>query len=97
MSKTIQIETRQRGFIGKIFKWLFILFNILMLVWIIAGVSNVSGIETANEYEAAGAAIGTAIGVGMLIGLWVCGDLILGMFMFFTRGKKIIETKVIEE
>ncbi len=97
MSKTIQIETRQRGIMGKIFKWLFILFNILMFVWIIGGVLNVSGLETANEYEAAGAAIGTAIGVSMLVGLWACGDIILGMLVFFTRGKKIIETKTVEE
>ena len=41
MTKIIRQEVRKRGFFGHIFKWMFILFNIVMLVWLIVGLGNV--------------------------------------------------------
>ena len=35
-----------------------------------------------------GAAIGGTIGTGMLMGVWIFGDIILGMFVLFTRPKE---------
>lgn len=29
--------------------------------------------------------IGITIGVGLILGIWAAGDVILGMFVFFTR------------
>ncbi len=40
-----------------------------------------------SEAEKAGAAIGGTIGTGMLFGLWGFGDIILGLFVFFTKPK----------
>jgi len=41
-----------------------------------------------NEYEQAGAALGTTIGVGLILTLWVLVDIILGLFVLFTRPKR---------
>ena len=80
----------QRSFFGKIFKWSFILFNILMIAWMIFGIQGSSEVynSASNEFEQAGAAIGTGIGVALLLGIWVVGDIILGLFMLFTRPSK---------
>jgi hypothetical protein len=87
----VRREVSDRTIFGKIIKWLFILFNVLMLVWIIGGIVSVSNTPAVGEAERAGRAIGATIGVGLLLGLWVMGDIILGLFVLFTRRKKIIE------
>lgn len=77
-----------RTFMGKLFKWSFIAFNILMLVWLVAGLNNAtSGMENMSEAEQAGAAIGTGIGAALIVGIWVVGDIILGLFVLLTRPK----------
>ena len=40
-----------------------------------------------DRVERAGAAIGTGLGMMMLGTIWVIGDIIIGMFVFFTRPK----------
>lgn len=82
-----QLRKPKRSFVGKMFLWLFYLFNILMLIWLIGGIDAASEIETANEYEQAGAAIGTGIGVMFILTIWVIGDIITGLLAFFTRPK----------
>ena len=83
------IKKPERSLFGKICKWTFIVFNVLMLVWLVGGVGAAGeGINTATtEAEKAGAAIGTALGAGLIIFLWVAGDIILGLFVLFTRPK----------
>jgi hypothetical protein len=80
---------------GKLVKWVFIGFNILMVIWLVAGFGAASDTmqNSVNDAERAGAAIGTTIGMGMIIVFWALGDIILGMFVLFTRRKKIIETE----
>jgi hypothetical protein len=46
--------------------------------------------QLTSEAEKAGFAAGTAIGVGALIFVWVAGAVILGLFVLFTRGQKVI-------
>lgn len=84
-----QLRKPKRGFFGKIFKWSFILFNILMLVWMLAYMGEIGGMldGAADEYEEAGTAIGGTLGVGMLLTFWVFVDIILGLFVLFTRPK----------
>lgn len=64
-----KIEKPKRSLFGKIVKYTFIGFNILMLVWFIGGMSSASkGIENATtEAEQAGAAIGTGLGAMFII------------------------------
>jgi hypothetical protein len=84
----VQLRKPKRSFFGKIIKWLFILFNAIMLIWLISGLSSVTeGTELLSEAEQIGTAIGAGLGVAMLAGIWVIGDIILGLFVLFTRPK----------
>jgi predicted anti-sigma-YlaC factor YlaD len=72
--------------------WVVVLFNIIMLAWIIIGVSLSH--KTAGCVHQLGSKLctdatqaGTAIGVGILIVLWVTGDIILGMIWLVTNGR----------
>lgn len=85
----VQLRKAKRGPFGKIIKYTFILFNILMCVWLIGGMGAANEVaQTAgSSAEEIGAAIGTGIGAAMIIGLWTFGDIILGLFVFLTRPK----------
>lgn len=84
------IRKAKRGFFGKIFKGLFILFNILMVIWLFAGLVNVGEVidGAATESEQGWAAVGGTIGVGLLLVFWVLGDIILGLLTILTRPRK---------
>lgn len=89
---SVQREVSDRTFFGKLIKWLFIGFNIIMLLWMVSScvaVSDVSA-EAVNDAERAGAAIGAGLGMTFLLFVWGIGDVILGLFVLFTRRKKII-------
>lgn len=85
-----QLRKLKRGFFGKLCKWSFILFNILMIVWLFAVFGSVGdAMDSAGSgAEQTGAAIGGTIGVSMLVVLWALGDVILGLFVLFTRPKE---------
>jgi hypothetical protein len=89
----VQREIRKRGFFGKLFKFLFIAFNILMVIWLFSYWGQIGGMMDGNKYERAGAAIGATIGTGMLVFFWVAGDVILGLFVLLTRGQRILITE----
>lgn len=85
----VQLRKPKRGFFGAIFKWLFILFNILMIIWVVAAVQGTSEVVStaASDAEQAGAAIGATLGFGMIMSFWVMGDIILGLLVLFTKPK----------
>ena len=89
----VRQEVSDRTSFGKFVKWTFIAFNLLMILWVVAGVSATSDVSATaiNDAERAGAAIGATIGIGLIVGLWAVGDIILGMFVLLTRRKKIID------
>jgi len=80
----------KRTIFGKLVKWSFIGFNILMLLWMIFGIGGAAEtIDTAaSDAEKAGAAIGTGLGAMMIIFIWVAGDVVLGIMTLLTRPKK---------
>ena len=84
------INKPTRSFIGKIFKWTFILFNLLMFFIAFKACGQVSEVymSSTNEYEQAGTAIGTTLGMGVIFTFWVLIDVILGLFVLFTRPKR---------
>ncbi|KIM02562.1 MAG: seryl-tRNA synthetase, class IIa [Sulfurovum sp. AS07-7] len=85
----VVLNKPQRTIFGKIIKWTFILFNLLMLWWMIAGVGG-AAVETSNlsnDAEQAGAAIGTGLGAMMVGSIWLIGTIVLGMFVLFTKPK----------
>lgn len=90
MATIIRKEVRKRGFFGWIFLLTFIGFNLLMLLWVIGGAAAVSETPANSQAEEAGRAIGTAIGMGIILFLWACGSIVFGMLAFFTRGQKTI-------
>jgi hypothetical protein len=94
----VRKEVSDRSLMGKIFKYSFIAFNVLMVVLFLKGCAISSeGITNAgvnSEYPdaaTAGATIGAGLAMGTLLFLWLVGDVILGLFVLFTRRKKIIE------
>lgn len=93
--RTITTEQRKRGFFGWLMAALFWIWQALMVAWFISAIAATSEGYSAASSEAArtGAAVGTMIGLSMIAVLWACGSLILGMLMFFTRGKKTLITQ----
>ncbi len=90
--RIVRTEKTVRGPFGKIVKWSFILFNALMLVWMVSGLAAVghSYNSAGSSAEQAGTAIGGTIGAGLILFIWVAGDVILGLFVLLTKGKKIV-------
>ncbi|NWK17670.1 hypothetical protein HX771_16265 [Vibrio parahaemolyticus] len=82
-----QLRKPKRGFFGTLFKWGFILFNLLMVLWLISYWGDIGEMSSTarSDAELTGTAIGGAIGTSMLLGVWVFGDIILGLFVLFTR------------
>ena len=59
-----------------------------MIAWIWGGSKMAMENQTAlTGAEAAGAAIGTGIGISMLFILWLIGAVILGLMALLTRAK----------
>jgi len=89
---TVQREVSDRTAFGKFVKWVFIGWNVLMLVWMVTGIGAASNATAGavNEAERAGAAIGTGIGFMFILMLWALGDVVLGLFVLFTRRKKLV-------
>lgn len=90
MSTVIRKEKRQRSAFGQLIKWLFIAFNGLMFLWLVTGMGAVSQMTPDSEAARAGHAIGAAIGFSMILGIWMMGAVILGLFVLLTRGDKVI-------
>ncbi len=84
-----QLKKPKRGVFGKLFLWLFYLYNAFMAWWLISGAMEASKVmDTAvSEAEKAGAAIGTGMGVTMILIIWVIGAVITGLLAIMTRPK----------
>ena len=63
-----------------------------MIVWVIGYWVQVGQMinDASSEASKTGAAIGTTLGTAFILFVWAAGDLILGMFMFFTRGTSVV-------
>lgn len=91
---TVQREVRKRGLFGKLMKALFIGFNLLMIIWVVGAFKAGGDLPAAaSEAEQAGRAIGGVIATSMILGIWAAGDIILGLFVLFTRGERILITE----
>jgi hypothetical protein len=84
----VQLRKPKRGLFGKLIKYSFIGFNILMAIWLVVGMgASTEGMEAMSEAEKAGTAIGAGLGMTIIFGIWVFGDIVLGLFVLFTRPK----------
>lgn len=74
------------------FTWVILAINALFLAWIIGGAVSASHQECSSGLSAdtcqAASAIGTGIGVALIVGLWVAVDIILGLLWLITRPKR---------
>jgi len=68
--------------------WGLVIWTGLCVLWLISGLANVSQITTSNEYEAAGAAIGTGIGVTVIFMFWFCGFVVGSLIWLMSRPKR---------
>lgn len=71
--------------------WTVVVFNVIMLLWVVFGVSSATHTGHCQNLSAQlchdATDTGAAIGAGILIALWVAGDLILGVLWLVTRGR----------
>ena len=87
----VQKEVSDRTGFGKFIKWVFIGFNVLMLIWMFSAMGVIVGMDApSNSAEEAGQAIGAGIGFTFLLIIWGLGDMVLGIFVLITKRKKII-------
>lgn len=90
----VRLKKPQRSFFGKLCKGAFILFNLFMLWGVFAGVNNAEkhrpeqpdSVLTQNQREEAYNA-GVGLGTGLMVIFWAAGDVVLGLFVLFTRPK----------
>jgi hypothetical protein len=71
--------------------WVILAVQVLFIIWIVAGANSASDNCSTNEYSDAcrtGQAIGTAIGIGLIIFLWALVDVILGVIWLVTNKSK---------
>jgi len=84
----VQLRKLTRSGFGKLVKWGFIGFNVLMLIWFVGGMDAATeGVEMMSEAEKAGTAIGTGLGAMMIFAIWCFGDIVGGILMLLTRPK----------
>lgn len=72
----------------RVFTWVILAFNVIMLIWAIAGASTSESCKglVGDELTICQAGqVGTGIGVGLIILLWALGDIILGVVWLITR------------
>jgi len=86
MKHKTKYQRPKRSLFGKLIKYTFIGFNILMLIWFIGGIVNDSESisNTSNDAEQAEAVIGTGLGTMMII----AGSIVLGIMTLLTSPKK---------
>ena len=85
-----RLRKAKRGFFGKIFKWSFVLFNLLMFLWIIfvIFVYGDSATSTNDGIEQAANVVAGSMWIGASVTVWVIVDIILGIFVLLTRPKE---------
>lgn len=91
-TRVVRTEKTVRGPVGQVVKWVFILFNILMLGLLLSFCAHVGSVvnQSSSDAETAGAGVGGAIGGGFLLFVWVGGDVILGLLTLLTKGRKVV-------
>lgn len=83
-----RVRNPKRGVIGQLFKWLFILFTLFMVIWLFTGVDSATdNMANLSGAERTGAEIGTGLGVMFVMFSCAIGTVIFGALAYFTRGK----------
>ena len=96
MATIVREEKRKRGIFGTLMWWVFIAYNVVMLIALFAGIKDAAQVSdnAISQAEKAGAAAGMMLGAGMVMTIWLVGALILGLIVALTRGKTVIVEKI---
>ena len=76
-----------RSLVGNVFKWRFIIFNVLMIVWIFSIGSETGDAidESESEFDEDVNAAAGGIAMTMVCGVWFIGAVIFGMLAMVTK------------
>lgn len=70
--------------------WAILIWTALIAIWIIVGVNNVGNLPaTGSDAENAGRAIGTGIGVTLILMVWFIGFIVLAIVWFMSRPRYV--------
>jgi hypothetical protein len=65
--------------------WVFLAWNILMLVWLVSGVAGVEQCSPGDSACEVGTAIGAGIGIALIGFVWFIGFIVLSILWFMTK------------
>ncbi|WP_155848236.1 hypothetical protein [Advenella kashmirensis] len=84
------MNTPERTKTGKFIKWLFIIFNIVMVCWVLAAMGTFGSVDTTSQAKALphGTENSEEIGVSMIVMIWLICNGILGVLVLDTRARK---------
>jgi len=88
-----------RSLVGTVFKWWFIIFNILMIFWILS-IGNEAGDaidESESEFEEDVNAAAGGIAMTMVCGVWFIGAIIFGMLAMVTKPSGTVITTTVPQ
>ena len=90
MSEPVLLEVRERRSpFGRAAKWVFIGFQLVMLVLMLGTCAAVGPFLSGSDPEVVmGAGMFGAMALGTLWTIWPVGSLVLGLLVLFTRGRK---------
>ncbi|WP_431678566.1 hypothetical protein [Kitasatospora sp. KL5] len=78
----------------RFFTWVILLFNLVMLIWLVSGVASTArdcdGLVGNALTDCEASNVGTGIGATLIVVLWAMGDVILGVLWLVTdrRGRR---------
>lgn len=94
MGTIIRTERRRRGFFGWIFLLLFVAFNLFMLMWLALYLNVIYRVSAGDDLAShPGLVLGGSIGTGVILFVWTCGAIILGLLTLLSRGRKVVIEK----
>jgi hypothetical protein len=96
-NKMTTVESRgKRGIFGNFVKYTFIAFNAFMVFWMVTetynGAKDISKMVSGPEQT--GSFVGLVIFWAIILFILAFGDMMLGLFLMLTRGKKIIHDNI---
>ena len=74
------MENKSRGLLGILFKWAFIVFNVMMAIMMYLSMGHTEESNTAVK-------VGADMGITMVGMMWLSGFIVLGTLTYFTRAK----------
>jgi hypothetical protein len=96
--RIVRIVKRRRGVFGWLFLLLFALFNLFMAAWLAAYWPAGFPLAATNALgERIAAVLGGAMGVEVIVGIWLGGAIVLGFLMRLVRGRNVVVGEMTED